>query len=67
MPRKGFYITDEDVLNRLKEVDNESEYVQMLILMDIYGDDNFNRLKKEVYDLIVELNEKLKLLDMITK
>ena len=33
--RKTFSITDEDVLRRLDMVDNQSQYVQMLILRDI--------------------------------
>ena len=33
--RKTFSITDEDVLRRLDAVDNQSQYVQMLILRDI--------------------------------
>lgn len=57
VPRKGFYINDSLVLNKLDQVENQSAYVENLILKDIYS--NFGGVEFEA-----RINETLDMLIM---
>lgn len=61
MARKGFYITNRLALEKLDEVDNQSEYVENLILKDVYSDFGGVEFEKKVNDtldaLIIQIDE----------
>ncbi|MEG0086551.1 MAG: hypothetical protein RR090_12765 [Niameybacter sp.] len=53
---KTFSLTNSIVLKKLKEVDNQSKYIEALILKDIiscYGGVEFEQRIDEVLDLLI--------------
>lgn len=61
MARKGFYITNKLALDKLDMVENQSEYVENLILKDVYSDFGGVEFEKKVHDtldmLIMQIDE----------
>ena len=56
--RKTFSITDESVIKKLDSVDNQSLYIQTLILKDILNEGGLNEYKAgmaRVADMIQEV------------
>lgn len=62
MPRKGFYINNQLVLDRLDEVDNQSEYVTELILKDIYSHYGGVEYEKRVHEVLRSLSMQIEMI-----
>lgn len=60
MPRKTFWISNKDVLDKLESVENQSKYVTDLIINDILRNDGV--LEKDIQDTLNDLIKKIDLL-----
>lgn len=66
--RKTFSITDQLVLDKLDKVENQSKYIQNLILKDIALNDDFNDYKETINETITKVLDDIKgIVDIMSK
>lgn len=64
--RKTFSITDKAVLNKLERVDNQSQYIQQLILKDIIAsgevEDYEMKVNATINNILAQVEDVVKLM-----